>query len=84
MREARYSDPARRYFDALNEKDQADVTYLVLLLEQNADVDNRLRFWYPQPPLMLRLLDDGEWQIIYGLPDAATILVLSIARKEGP
>ena len=80
MREARFSTPARTFFDSLSDRDQADVLYLVLLLEQNAEVDNALRFYVPRPPPILRAIDDGTWHIVYHLPDAATVKILSIER----
>jgi hypothetical protein len=66
MREAILSDAARATRANLDQRDREEV--------------NRLKFDYPRPPLTLRILDDGVWQIVYYLPDGATVRIHAISR----
>lgn len=80
MREAALWGPARRTFDSLSEEDQAEVSRLVSLIEQYPEVDHKTTFNFPVPPLMFRLFDNHVWQIIYYVPDEATVVIRAIDR----
>jgi hypothetical protein len=52
--------------------------------EIDPSVDNRTTFDLPRPPLMLRLFDNGIWQVTFWLPDEATVAITGIVRIWPP
>lgn len=84
MREAILRDNARRTFDALTSEERDDVLAIMFRLEIDAAVDNRTTFELPRPPLILRLFNNGIWQLVYQVPDEATVAIYSIRRGWPP
>jgi hypothetical protein len=82
MREATFRPGARRFYGTLSNGEQGQVDILVALLERDPSVNDITTFWFPVPPHMFRLLDNGIWQLLYALPDDATVLIHSIAHAE--
>ena len=80
MHEAVFWQAAEDTFKSLNAKDQADVSYLVLLLERDPEVDGVLKRDFPMSPLIFRLLRHMGWRIIYHVPDNATVVIHAISR----
>lgn len=65
---------------SLSEGEQDEIDRRLALIERDPTVDHVRTFDYPRPPLILRLFDDGVWQMIYYLPDEATVAVMAIAN----
>jgi hypothetical protein len=84
MREAAFTRAARAMFGNLDPVDQAEISRLVSPIERNPAVDNRLIFNLPRPPLILRVLDDGVWQVEFYVPDEATVVIRGLARAPRP
>jgi hypothetical protein len=84
MREAAFTRAARATFGNLDSEDQAEVSRLISLIEHNPEVDNRRIFDLPRPPVILRVLDDGVWQIEFYVPDEATVVIRGIAHVSAP
>jgi hypothetical protein len=84
MREAVVRGQARYVYEALQEPELSDVLAILRRLENDPTVDNRTTFDLPRPPLMLRLFDNGIWQVTYWLPDEATVAIIGIVRIWPP
>jgi hypothetical protein len=84
MREAILRGDARRTFDGLTPEDRDDVLAIMRRLETDPTVDNRSTFELPRPPLILRLYDNGIWQLVYQVPDEATVAIFGIRRVRPP
>jgi hypothetical protein len=80
MREAFFWKAAQATFESLSPEDQATVTYLVLLLERDPEVDGVLKRTVMRPPIVLRVLHHLGWEISYYVPDESAVVIRSITR----
>jgi hypothetical protein len=72
---------AARVRASLMDWEREELDSLLAQIEEDPAVDNRLKFDLPRYPLILKVFDNGVWQIVYDLPDEATVAVYSIARS---
>ena len=79
MREAILLPGARAYRALMSEAEQLEVERRINRLERDASVDNRTTFAIPGTSELF-LYEDGLWRMTYATPDAATIVVRSIAH----
>jgi len=84
MREAAFSPPARAAYNQLSPEDQAEVSRLVSLIEHDPTTNNPLVTDFIRPPLVLKLLDNGLWQIIFYVVDDATVKIHALAPVIDP
>jgi hypothetical protein len=84
VREAVLRPGARATYLMLDEGERDAVDHRLALIEHDPSVDHRVKFEFPRPPLMLRLFDDGEWRILYYLPDQATVAIQAISHVLDP
>ena len=79
MREAILRPGARDYYDLMSDAERAAVDRRINRLERDPSADGRTTFAVPEIPGLF-LYDDGTWQILYAIPDDATLLIRSIAH----
>jgi hypothetical protein len=79
MREAVLRPPARDYRDLMSDAENAQTERILERLERDASVDGYTTFAVPEIPGLF-VFDDGTWQMIYSLPDDATVVIRAIAH----
>jgi ABC-type hemin transport system ATPase subunit len=79
VREAALRGSARTYYDLMSPGERQQIDDARRLIEHHPEPDGITTLAIPDSP-HLYLYDDGIWQIIYALPDEATVIVLSIAH----
>ena len=79
MREVALRGAARAYYALMSGAERAAIDQATRLLEQNAQPDGLITFEVPGLP-SLRVYDDGTWQMVYVVPDEATVVIRSIAH----
>jgi hypothetical protein len=84
VREAILLGNAPRVRASLPAWEREEVDALIAQIEEDPSVDNRLKFDLPRFPVILKVFDNGTWQIAYDLPDEATVAIYSIARATDP
>jgi hypothetical protein len=84
VREAILLGNAPRVRASLPAKERDELDALIASIEEDPSVDNRLKFDLPRYPLILKVFDNGVWQIVYDLPDEASVAIYSIARAIDP
>lgn len=58
---------AKRFYEGLDEADQAEIDRLIGLLQSDPWVDDIHKFVYPSEVVVLTVYDDGRWVILYRL-----------------
>jgi hypothetical protein len=79
MREAILMPGAKEYRDLMSEAEWEAVRRRINRLEQDASPDDRTTFAVPDVPGLFTY-DDGTWQMIYVVPDDATLVIRTIAH----
>ena len=77
MRKAALRGSAQRYYALMSPAERQQIDERRQYLEQHPEPDDRTTFLVPELP-GLRLFDDGEWRIIYSVPDDATVVILHL------
>lgn len=79
MREAALGAEARAYYEIMSEAERAEVRRIRTRLEHDPAPDGWTTHDIPGVPSLL-LYDDGAWQVLYAVPDEATVVIRSIAH----
>jgi hypothetical protein len=79
MREAILRAGARTYYDLMSDIERTDVDRRLHWIEHNPEPDNVTTIAAPELPQFV-VFDDRVWQIVYEVPDAATLLIHAIAH----
>ena len=80
MFEAVFLGRSRRQYDALTWREQAEVDQIIRLIELDPRVDNLRTFVYLHEGSVMRIYDDGRWQIAYRVVEDRYVEVYGITR----
>ncbi len=78
MREAALRGQARAYYELMSPAERAAIAQRSARLERDPSPDGRTTFAHPDAPGLL--VYDGTWQMIYTVPDDATVIIRSIGQ----
>ncbi|MGH2587427.1 MAG: hypothetical protein ACRDJE_21130 [Dehalococcoidia bacterium] len=79
MREAGFRGAARVYYDLMSPAERAAIDRIIVRLEHDHTADGMSTFDVPDVPGLL-LYDDRTWQVLYSVPDEASLVIQSIAH----
>ncbi len=79
MREAALRGQARAYYELMSPAERAAIAQRSARLERDHSPDGRTTFAHPDASVLL-VYDDGTWQMIYTVPDDASVIIRSIAH----
>ena len=79
MREAILRPGAREYHTLMSDAERDAVDRRIQRLERDPSPDGRTTFAVPDSPGLF-FYDDGTWQMVYAVPDEATVIIRSIAH----
>jgi hypothetical protein len=79
MREIAFFEPARHYYDLMGDAERTALDLCLHRLERDPTADGVTTFSVPGIRNFL-LYDDGVWRLAYTVPDAATVMIRSIAH----
>jgi hypothetical protein len=79
MREAAFRRAAYASYDLISQAEREAIDRAIARLERDPTADGLNTFEIPGTTGLL-LYDDGTWQIVYALPDDATLVIRSIAH----
>jgi len=79
MREAILRPSARASYNLMSDVEREAVRRRMNRLEHDPSADGRTTFAVPDIPGLF-LYDDGIWQMVYAIPDDATLVIRSIAH----
>ena len=63
----------------MSDAEYAQTERILDRLEQDPSVDGHVTFAVPDIPGLF-IFDDGTWQIVYSIPDDATVVIRAIAH----
>jgi hypothetical protein len=79
MREIAFFESARRYYDLISDAERITLDLCLRRLERDSTPDGVTIFRVPGIPDFF-VYDDGVWRVAYAVPDAATVMIRSIAH----
>jgi hypothetical protein len=79
MREAVLRPAARDYRNLMSDAEYAQTERILDHLERDSSADGLMTFAVPNIPGLF-VFDDGTWQVVYSLPDEATVVIRAIAH----